>query len=884
MARANDYATWGRSLATVTIAALGGPLPAAATAAIGEVVKYALNRYEASAEIRGMQGHVATAIKAWVQGEGMDPAETELGLALATRMIAEYGATDDDAVAVGYDAARALELVASRARSGDRYWDTEPHYEVAKKAIVIVYGTLYSRLQLDNNVLLPAMRSIRGDISEFATQLEAMGVRIETHLTTIGEQISALQAMVAKVDRESTSNSQMRGTESALMVTEAGASRVWPDEMPARNHVFTGRRGHLDDLAAGFVDDGAATIQTVHGMGGVGKSQLAVEYAHLHADDYALVWWFTASEPALISDSARRLLDAVGTSTEGLNDERVVGALHALLARTDTWLLIFDNAEQADAIQRWVPSMPRSAGARGHALVTTRRGGFSTVGIVVEVEVWDPGEALAFLQRRLPGCAVSTLERLAEAMGRLPLALEQASAYVGTNGLPCADYLQLFEERRTEMLSRGRVIGHREIMATLWDISLAAIEQHDAAASELIGVCAYMGNTAIPLRLFIDHADVLPERLSAAAADLVSMTEAVGVLVDYAMCKRSGEQIAFHILTQSAVQAKHVKSGDGASEELSSALLLLNAGFPAIIVGNSEVWGGAGPWSDLLPHVLSATEHYISASGANEALLHICVDLLARASTYSLIRGDLSGALELAERARSLMESSAVSEEDLRWRAGRYVDSARAYKETNNFEAALPLAERALELMGSGAVAGDLDLATDTALVGTILFEMDQYPAALKRAKEALKMGFEGQASPRFIARRLNEVGLNYLNMRAPSQAIGPVRTALRLARGSVGEKHPEYIGILANLGSIHLAIGSTARARSELEDAVGLMEEAVGDPNHPNVGKVLFQLLEVYEAMGEEGLAEAARGRIRRIFGIEHVVPSRRVTPTRRA
>lgn len=159
---------------------------------------------------------------------------------------------------------------------------------------------------------------------------------------------------------------------------------------------------------------------------------------------------------------------------------------------------------------------------------------------------------------RVPGLEDDVGKELAEALGRLPLALEQAAAYLDREGMPVPDYLRLLHEREADLYGRGRVADRDETIATLWDISLERIAEKNSASLQLLELCAYLAPERIPLDLFTLHTQLLPEPLAAAAADELAFSETIGVLVDYSLMKRTGTGLQLHRLLQGAIRARHV--------------------------------------------------------------------------------------------------------------------------------------------------------------------------------------------------------------------------------------------------------------------------------------------------------------------------------------
>lgn len=338
--------------------------------------------------------------------------------------------------------------------------------------------------------------------------------------------------------------------------------QVW--KVPARNPNFTGRGPDLAAVARQLAAGSAVTVHSVRGMGGVGKTQLAVEYAYAHAGDYDLVWWIAAEEPASIPDQFTALAARLGLDPAA-DPGALAGLVHDELRSVPGWLLIFDNADAVEDIAPWLPAVPLPAGIPGHVITTTRRGGFAALGQVMDLDVIGLPDAVQLLRSRVPDIGQAAGEAIAEELGRLPLALEQAAAYLDLSGMPAGEYLELLRNRAADLYARGKVTSRTDTVATLWDISLERISGQAPAAVQLLDVCAYLGPEPVPLDLFTNHAGQLPEPLSSAAGDPLAFSDTIAVLVDYSLAKRTAAGLQLHRLVQATIRARHELDPPGAA-------------------------------------------------------------------------------------------------------------------------------------------------------------------------------------------------------------------------------------------------------------------------------------------------------------------------------
>jgi tetratricopeptide (TPR) repeat protein len=521
-------------------------------------------------------------------------------------------------------------------------------------------------------------------------------------------------------------------------------------KVPARNPKFTGRSRELKKMARALAAGAAVTVHSVHGMGGVGKSQLATEYAHSYAGDYDLVWWMAAEEPASIPDQFAALAARLGLDSVA-DPEALRALVHGRLRVVPGWLLIFDNADRVEDIWPWLPSGPLPPGIPGHVIVTTRRSGFAAMGPVLDLDVIGLPDAVRILQARVPDLDLETAGQIAAELGRLPLALEQAAAWLDRSQMPGAEYLELLRSRGAELYARGQVSGRADTIATLWDISVSRITAQNPAAVQLLGVCAYLAPEPIPLDLFTVHADLLPEPLSSAAADRLTFSEAIAVLVDYSLAKRTAAGLQLHRLVQATIRARdsgpvHPPGGTSGSTSqmadreagpvmdlLALALQLLRADAPSQIVSAPQDWPR---WAVLLPHVMAATGHTDHASREpGPAVMADAARLLYRAGTYLQVHAQLTDAKTVVERGLAIHE--AIYGPDHPDVATDLRNLAVILQGLGQLEEARLLQERALAIHEAAYGPYHPDVATDLSNLATILHGLGQLEEArlLKNAR-----------------------------------------------------------------------------------------------------------------------------------------------------
>lgn len=434
--------------------------------------------------------------------------------------------------------------------------------------------------------------------------------------------------------------------------------------VPARLKNFTGREDVLAQLREKV--SGQVTVVLPHalqGMGGVGKTALAIEYAHRYSGHYDLIWWIAADQKTLarasLASLARRLElpSAVGKSVEGAA-EAVLEALR-LGNPTQRWLLIFDNADQPDELDDIIPRGP------GDVLITSRNPRWEVAASKLVVDVFARAESIEFLKKRIPG-GINDKEagELAQELGDLPLALEQAGACQAEAGMAVGTYLGLLRNEVGKILGLGKPIEYPLSMTAAWRVSVSQLGERLPAAVTLLRTCAFFGPEPIPLDVFQHGTQVAETQISELTQDPIELAQAVGELARFALVRIDRRAIIVHRLVQALLREDLNKTERGRYQH--DVHIILAASSPKN-PDDGTVWTR---YDQLVAHVTSRTTDLPS-----------CKIAAVRAFALEVVRylyrfGDFGTSYSLAERLSRQWTQDSGPDADVVIDARRHVGNA----------------------------------------------------------------------------------------------------------------------------------------------------------------------------------------------------------------
>ena len=639
---------------------------------------------------------------------------------------------------------------------------------------------------------------------------------------------------------------------------EAAASRrerLW-FRLPRVVAHFTGREDLLAQLDAALSQRQAGVItQTISGLGGVGKTQLAAAYAAAHHEEFDIAAWVRADDGG-IADLAD-LAVALALPAAGRTPPERAGDVLVFLSNTHRrWLLVFDNVPGPQALA----GLPSSG--RGRVLVTSRhRGGYDAFGAELAVDLFDAGTARRYLLARSGRTdqEAGDADAVAAALGYLPLALAHAGAYCASGtGVPFGDYLELLEGLPSqELFDTSPEVFYQHTVAATWNTSITAAGQRTPLAGPALEMTAYLAPEAIPRSFFA----VLEEN---SAAGHKRVADALTALHRYSLATVDGNQVSVHRLLQKVIRDR--LTGHDQASATAHALTAIQHAMPQ----DPRLPTTWPQWRELAPHVaaLASIDAVASLNGAQ------LVKTLNPTSEFLRESGLPVRALDLATRAVSLSTSHLGPDhpDTITARA----NLASSYSSAGRTGDAIAIEERVAadreRVLGPDhpdTITARANLASSYSSAGRTGDAI-----AIEERVAADSERLLGPDHPHTLAARTSLAASYLLAGGRTGEAIAILERVAADRERVLGPDHPDTLTARVGLAASYWQAGRTGDAIA-IEERVAADRERVLGPDHPNTLIARGNLAASYRSAGRTGDAIAIEERVaaefERVLGPDH-------------
>ncbi|MER6203251.1 tetratricopeptide repeat protein [Streptomyces sp. NPDC001586] len=603
------------------------------------------------------------------------------------------------------------------------------------------------------------------------------------------------------------------------MDTRDSVSFPSPTPRPRLSSRFTGRTGILSTVGDLLNEHGRVSLA---GLGGVGKTQTALAYIQQRRSSYDVICWVRAEENNTLSNDYVEIARVYGLDIpDGLQTAQKIDIVREWLDAQTRMLLVFDNAVSEESLDFYLPTS-------GHVLVTTRESTWRDSRVMV-IPPWSREESLEFLSPA--ESEIQAASSLSAYLGDLPLALDQASAYMRETHTGIGEYLSLLRERTSEVIALGSVANYPRTVSTAWTVSMEAAQAKAPVTQDLQRLSSFYAAEGIPHSLLRTATPSMPRRMRALTEDRIAYNRAVSQLSRYSLAQINQSELTFHRLVQLMIR-QSMSTGDRRRWS-GVAVEIMRTKFPEE-VSTSSSWNQC---ATLLPHALSSAEH---AQSLNVSMRDVSL-IYNRVAAYLRVQGRYQESLEIWEKLEQVLRRphdfvrpdlpDVLNGQGMVLRARGLLTRARS------------VLEESVRLQEESRGGRHPRVAVSLNTLGTVLRGLGQLEEARDCHVRALSIEQDSLGSDHpNCAVTLNNLGNVERALRRPAEAVSAHTQSLRIREESLGPEHPDVGTTLNNLANAQADLGDFAGARLSVERAVHIDSAAFGD-QHPAVAADLIGL-----------------------------------------
>ncbi|GGM90475.1 tetratricopeptide repeat protein [Lentzea pudingi] len=669
--------------------------------------------------------------------------------------------------------------------------------------------------------------------------------------------------------------------------------------VPAGQRVFVGRSEELRRLDAVVARTGRAVVVAVHGLGGIGKSTLVARFAEVHETRFSLVWWMIADSPAAMDAGLAELAAAVAPQTAELPSEQRTELGVRWLATHTGWLLVLDNLSAPKDAAKLLARV-----RTGTVVITSRHSvGWHTLAEPVALDVLSPDEAIDLMTRIIhaaqPSADLTGMDRLCAELGRLPLAVEQAAAYIAQTRITPKAYLDLLARSPARMYTAtAEGTDAQRTMAMVWHVTLECLTDTPAAGQLLRQMAWYAP-------------DGIPRNRLAGGITEPELSEALGRLAAYSMITLTTDTVAVHRLVQAVTRAPDPIDPHRQPADIATARDRTTTSLTAALAGLHPENPADWPiYRMVLFHVRALLEHttphcdttqtsrllnelggYLEGQG--DAVTAVAYYTRATDTCHRLngpdhadtltARSNLAGAYEsLGDLGRAIPLYEAILADEVRVLGADDPDTltarsnlAGAYESLGDLGRAIPLYEATIadreRVLGPdhlNTLESRSNLASAYRAAGDLGRAILMHEAIVADCERVLGLDHLETLTSR------NNLACAYRSVRDLGRAIPLYEATLAYQVRVLGLNHRHTLITRSNLACAYESAGDLRRA-IPLYEAILADEVRLLGPNHPDTLISRNNLASAYQSAGDLGRAiplyQATHTDCERVLGPDH-------------
>jgi len=587
--------------------------------------------------------------------------------------------------------------------------------------------------------------------------------------------------------------------------------RLPVNNLPPRNSHFIGRDKNLKKISAAFEHNG---IVQIIGIGGIGKTQVALEYAYRLGEKYSSVIWFISAIDKTTTLSAFvALCKKIDIElSEDCNEGEVQKAIKGCLDRINKWLLIVDDLKSYEIIEPYLPTK-----LHGHILITTRNQ-INDLPLALNIDVLSKEEAIEVLKTCLPDHDPKELGTLAKKLGYLPLALEQAMSYITATNMTILDFLQLFDSFADKVAD-----DYNQFDKTMFASMQTFLSKLSQSAKQLLNLCAYMAPYEIPFALFIRNRDLLPEPLKNNLEQEADVTMLFDELSKYSLI--TGNYQKFSVLPYYQGYMRY-KQG-GSLEWIDICLSIFLSDVPR----EYDDWESKERFVHIAEHAQFVANYACSTFEKQEAKRKSILELHFRLGYGFYTIEQYDKALSVFEKTLSLANSLSSSEYfDI---GATYCSIAHIHVAQGENVEAIEWFQKALEVYESTLGDAHPSVAQIYVSIATIYYNQHKFHEALELNSKAFTIQEKALGSNHpATAAIIENIASIYYNLKELDKSLTLHYKALAIFEKVLGTNHPDTANTLNNIGVICDDQGDYEKALEYYQKALAIFEDILGRDN----------------------------------------------------